>query len=366
MSVAFAKHLERIEAICESMADAISGVVVKDRTWRSRTYRHCFVASEAVDWLMLHLTPPLASRDEACVFATEMLTRGWLRHVCDDHNVVRDAELFFRFCPEAPNAAQLLDVDKMHLKVAPLLRALRSNRVGVPVGFVKHRLRKIKLAFRGSALVDWLVQNLHFKRHVGLYVGRWLLDEKVIEQAGHDRAFVDGDFYYRWLDENLAARLRDTSLEIAVEADSFALGAQTLLTQRLIGRSVSGSVPAPAVERRDSVASEPQYRGALESTPSLGTISLPGTVPLTPFVVQDSIPASPQRSLVPNFVDFTDYHEMTSASPEEFGDATPDYSFVPAEAQELSSSNYTVIDAAAIEAAGIAGYDIVPPIEREC
>jgi hypothetical protein len=44
-----------VEELVADMAHPATGVPVRDRKWRLRTYRKCFVGSEAVDWLMLKL-----------------------------------------------------------------------------------------------------------------------------------------------------------------------------------------------------------------------------------------------------------------------------------------------------------------------
>lgn len=44
-----------VEKLVSDMSSLYGGVVVKDRKWRLKTYKKCFVGSEAVEWLMTKL-----------------------------------------------------------------------------------------------------------------------------------------------------------------------------------------------------------------------------------------------------------------------------------------------------------------------
>lgn len=92
-SVALKQHKDNAEAICEAMADSKSGVDVRDRTVKLKKHKACFVATAAIDWLTLRLTPALRSREEAVDLATEFVKRGLIRHVTDEVLF-----FFFLFC----------------------------------------------------------------------------------------------------------------------------------------------------------------------------------------------------------------------------------------------------------------------------
>lgn len=57
-----------IARLCLSRLVAVGGVDIKDRTYRARIYRMCFVGQEAVDWLVKTLR--LDSREEAVLLGT--------------------------------------------------------------------------------------------------------------------------------------------------------------------------------------------------------------------------------------------------------------------------------------------------------
>lgn len=71
---------------------------VRDRRYRLRTFKQCFVAVDTVDMM---LTNGLAETRHDCVQLARQLARelGLFRHVCDDHDFC-DAYLFFEFTGE--------------------------------------------------------------------------------------------------------------------------------------------------------------------------------------------------------------------------------------------------------------------------
>src|SRR3989338_11102767 len=54
------------DEVLNKLMEPFRGVSVKDRRWRLRTYKKCFVASEGVDWLLAAgLFPRAVTRQEA-------------------------------------------------------------------------------------------------------------------------------------------------------------------------------------------------------------------------------------------------------------------------------------------------------------
>jgi len=77
----------------------MNGVEVKDRQYRLRVYPHCFLGSEAVSWMV---TSGLAtSEGEAIYLCNRMIEEKMIRHVCDDHGMVK-ADLFYQFILYGP------------------------------------------------------------------------------------------------------------------------------------------------------------------------------------------------------------------------------------------------------------------------
>jgi small-conductance mechanosensitive channel len=74
------------------------GVPVEDRRHLLSVYPRCFVGSEAVDWL---LRATELSRPEAVALGQELVERGFVRHVLDEHGF-RDGNFFYVFRDAAP------------------------------------------------------------------------------------------------------------------------------------------------------------------------------------------------------------------------------------------------------------------------
>jgi hypothetical protein len=83
-------------------------VLVSDRRYRLKTFKQCFVGSEAVD--MLVSTGLVATRKDAVEFGrTLMRELNLFQHVTGDH-AFSDEFLFFRFCDAGPTNQRLLPI----------------------------------------------------------------------------------------------------------------------------------------------------------------------------------------------------------------------------------------------------------------
>jgi hypothetical protein len=72
------------------------GVEIKDRKYGISLFKQCFVGSEAVDWIVKNQD---AARQEAVQMGKELIRRGIIHHVTDDHDF-EDLYLFYAFCQE--------------------------------------------------------------------------------------------------------------------------------------------------------------------------------------------------------------------------------------------------------------------------
>jgi Protein kinase domain/Domain found in Dishevelled, Egl-10, and Pleckstrin (DEP) len=88
------RSLRSLRDLASLMRDPLTGVRIKDRRWRLRTFKQCFVGSAAVDWMLKHLR--VRTRAEAVTLCQRLLRDGIIRHVCDDHEF-KDAFLFYTF-----------------------------------------------------------------------------------------------------------------------------------------------------------------------------------------------------------------------------------------------------------------------------
>ncbi|MEM9002060.1 MAG: mechanosensitive ion channel protein [Cyanobacteria bacterium P01_F01_bin.86] len=71
----------------------VGGIQIKERLFRLKTYRQCFVGSEAVDWLVCHLE---ISREEAVQIGQRLIQENWIHHVLDEQTF-QDEYFFYRF-----------------------------------------------------------------------------------------------------------------------------------------------------------------------------------------------------------------------------------------------------------------------------
>lgn len=77
-----------------ALLQGTSGVDIKDRVYRAKTYHNCFIGSEAVHCLQHRCE---ASRPEAVRLGELLVENKVIRHVVDEHGF-KDQYLFYRFC----------------------------------------------------------------------------------------------------------------------------------------------------------------------------------------------------------------------------------------------------------------------------
>mmetsp|Transcript_5194 Transcript_5194/g.13019 ORF Transcript_5194/g.13019 Transcript_5194/m.13019 type:complete len:492 (+) Transcript_5194:70-1545(+) len=93
---------DRLHQLAVRMREPTSGVSIKDRIYHLRTYKRCFVGSQAVDWLLENTE--CTTREEAVALGNEMLESHLFHHVCHDH-IFKDDYYFYRFLADASNKA---------------------------------------------------------------------------------------------------------------------------------------------------------------------------------------------------------------------------------------------------------------------
>lgn len=86
--------IRRLKQILSQMRDPHTGLSVKNRWLRLRLHENCFVASEAVDWMVNHIN---LSRNEAIALGKGLEREGFIYHVNTTHNFEDSKDLYFRF-----------------------------------------------------------------------------------------------------------------------------------------------------------------------------------------------------------------------------------------------------------------------------
>jgi len=162
------------------------GLDIRDRMHHLRSYTQCFVAREAVDWMVRELG---VRRAEATHIGRRMVALGWMRHVLDEHDF-DDAELFF-------TAAVHLQAAALSPPVDDLRQALRALSGGVPLGTYRRRLLVHRRCASGCRIVDWLVARHEVSRDTAVQWAAQLMRQGMLRHVFDDQAFRDDGTLYR-------------------------------------------------------------------------------------------------------------------------------------------------------------------------
>ena len=73
-----------------------TGVGIKDRRWRLRKYKQCFIGSDLVNWLILQEDLHIESREQAVAIGEILMYRGIIKHVVETEPFADDY-FFYRF-----------------------------------------------------------------------------------------------------------------------------------------------------------------------------------------------------------------------------------------------------------------------------
>jgi predicted ATPase len=201
------------------------GIDVHDRTFRLKTYKKCFVASEAVSYMVQE---GLANtRDEAVELGgrLEKELNLW-HHVKNDHKF-SDAYYFFRFRTEGGSAASSMDwsdlassssisVSVSEIPRKELFSIADQLRRGVRVKSRIYRLKTYKTCFVASEAVTFMVkQNIASSREEAIDLGRRLARELHLwYHVTNDHQFSDSYLFFRFSsDSDLSVSSNDQRRE---------------------------------------------------------------------------------------------------------------------------------------------------------
>lgn len=189
-----AYHLERhrvnAQKVLEAMQEA-GGLAVQERSYRGRTYRECFVASEALDWLVARFGMRRATALRTCNF---LWRTGRIHHVLRQAPF-DDGHFFFRF------SGRRAELDRVHL--GQVEAAMRSPG-GVPISERTYLARTYPRCFVGAEAVDWLMQRYDLPLGAAETVGQRLLELGVLHHVVDEHGFVEGKLYYRFRSDEVA------------------------------------------------------------------------------------------------------------------------------------------------------------------
>ena len=182
-------HLESAGVNASRLYEAMQGeggVASVDRTWRGKSYRDCFVASQAVDWVVASHGLKRETALRACTF---LWRTGRMHHVLREADF-RDDFLFFRL------AGRRADLDRVDL--VEVEDAMRSPRDGVPLAERTYLSKTYPRCFVGGEAVDWLMARYQLPLGAAETLGQRLLELGVFHHVLDQHGFVEGKFYFRF------------------------------------------------------------------------------------------------------------------------------------------------------------------------
>jgi hypothetical protein len=173
--------------------EALQGAegLVADRRYRGKLYRDCFVASEAIEWMVANLG---MKRSAALTAGTFLWRTGRIHHVLREAQF-DDGLFFFRF--GLPRAAS------SRLDLAEVERTMRSP-MGVAIADRAYLGSTYPKTFVGSEAVEWLMQRHRLSRGGAEDVGQSLIDLGVLHHVVDEHGFVDEAYFYRFLADEAA------------------------------------------------------------------------------------------------------------------------------------------------------------------
>ena len=157
----------------------------KDRRYHGKLYGDCFVASEAIDWMVANLG---MRRSAALSTGTFLWRTGRIHHVLRQA-AFDDGLFFFRFGLPRKASAQL--------DLAAIEREMRS-RNGVAVGDRSYLGKTYERCFVGTEAVEWLMKRHDLARGEAEDVGQSLIDLGTLHHVVDEHGFVDEGYFYRF------------------------------------------------------------------------------------------------------------------------------------------------------------------------
>ena len=227
------------------MRDPETGIPVKDRKWRLRRYKNCFVGSEAVTFLCEYFDADSMSvsvREDATILGQRLMNQGLFMHVVDPDKDFEDTELFYAFEKVGSDAmigcvantggedAEISDFELVDIAVRALgismevasgegggdgedddgaaaseaaeeIAAVQSQPP-VEIKDRRYRLKTYKSVFLGSDLVDWLCNELHCSRSKAVSIGVRMQKAEIFDHVTGDHMLKDEALFFRVTDRS--------------------------------------------------------------------------------------------------------------------------------------------------------------------
>ena len=164
-----------------------SSLKVRDRTWRARIYKQCFVGSDAVDWIV---NSQHVDRAQAVQMGRRLMALGLIRHALDEHDF-KDEQLFYSWVEQDAATPQ------QERDPPPDLGASLRGEHGAAMQTFRRGTALHRRCATGRVVTDWIVQRYGVSRETAVAWGGQLMRLGQLHHVFHDRPFTDSQALFR-------------------------------------------------------------------------------------------------------------------------------------------------------------------------
>eukprot|EP00761_Pharyngomonas_kirbyi_P007412 gb/GECH01007422.1/.p1 GENE.gb/GECH01007422.1/~~gb/GECH01007422.1/.p1 ORF type:complete len:261 (+),score=45.28 gb/GECH01007422.1/:1-783(+) len=213
--------------LVSKIRDKDTGFSIADRRWHLRKYPNCFVASEAVDWMIGH--KHASSREEAVSILQILHDHGVFYHAANLRRRTKfeDEYLFYTFQDSKvveslideghqimSTCQQSIDLDEATASSAgleALIRELGDAKNGLEIKNRRHRLFRYDNSFVGAQAVDVLMQRKGATRLAAFDAIQKMMDQGYVACLnGNKTVFQDDhDVLYRFISPDDAKHMME-------------------------------------------------------------------------------------------------------------------------------------------------------------
>lgn len=197
-------------SIDEVASKLVRGINVKDRTFKLKKYRNCFLGNEAVDFMVQ--AKLASSRADAVALGRELLQKHELFYHVTRSRSFEDEYYFYRFSQDASFGSYSgsldgstesfsLDVsERCHMDRDELLQIGERLHRSVRIQNRKYRFMSFRNCFIASEAVDFLVQSkVADSRDSAVAIAKQLEEElSLFHHVSGDHAFADEYLFFRF------------------------------------------------------------------------------------------------------------------------------------------------------------------------
>ncbi|XP_013060802.2 DEP domain-containing mTOR-interacting protein-like isoform X1 [Biomphalaria glabrata] len=237
--------------------------LIRDRRYHLRKFKNCFVARDAIDWLlkMYHVQ----SRVEAVRAMQILLQNGMIHHVVDDHEF-KDQNLFYRFTFDDDTYKLNKDLVSLYRGVIYYRKMKSESEV---LRDFYHKGVLYSEAFYGNDAVDFIVAtNGNGDRGPVVADFRDLLERNIIKHVTDDYHFSDDRLIYEFsLDFNRPCLLHDV-LDMASDHKNSTTTTSSSGVEDVEERNSNPDLESLPVDMSSSLTISPAQRPSIDSAMS--------------------------------------------------------------------------------------------------